>query len=376
MGRPGRCVRRGRDRPTSRWRTRVGRACPGAPAPRGRRLCRQRVARARPSTRPATRHAIEWPWIAPCYVRWSAYLRAHAVVARVVLDLGQAERFEQRRHVHAEAAAVALAQPVPAADRVVGGAAPGLDGAVGGRLLLVGGAERHPVAVRLRASRAGPRCSAAGSAARSCRPGTPARADRRTRRGTSGTRRCRVASSGPTGRFSCLSRTLSMLPFRAELSGRRASEPSRPFADVLDQLRWRDYFELGPDRAERQRRPVERVHAHAYATGRLVDVLDGRPAPDRVANGGARRVDQRFHVVRLGYRPRGPRAQTRPRRRRAPRGARSAAWSSAASRADRVGSYASPGDADRKRPGTSAGRATRGGTARHGAELSSPPRAV
>jgi len=45
--------------------------------------------------------------------------RAHPVVARVVRELGEAERLQQRRQVHAEAAAVALAEAVPAADRVV-----------------------------------------------------------------------------------------------------------------------------------------------------------------------------------------------------------------------------------------------------------------
>ena len=54
---------------------------------------------------------------------------------------------QQRREVHAEPAAVALAQAVPAADRVVRRASPRLDGSRRGRLLLVGGAERHPVAL-------------------------------------------------------------------------------------------------------------------------------------------------------------------------------------------------------------------------------------
>ena len=51
-----------------------------------------------------------------------------------------------RRHVVAEAAAQPLLEAVPAADRVVLRARPRLDGALGGRLLLVGAAERHPVA--------------------------------------------------------------------------------------------------------------------------------------------------------------------------------------------------------------------------------------
>ena len=106
------------------------------------------------------------------------------------VDLGQAERLQQRRHVHAEAAAQALLEAVPAADRVVGRAAPRLDGALGRRLLLVGAAERHPVAVRLehrvevvdRAQR--------GSAAACRRPGRRSRAGRAPRRGTSCTRTC------------------------------------------------------------------------------------------------------------------------------------------------------------------------------------------
>jgi hypothetical protein len=64
-----------------------------------------------------------------------------------VLDLGQAERLQHRRHVVAEATAKALLQPVPPADRVLGRAAPCLDGALCRGLLLVGVAERHPVAV-------------------------------------------------------------------------------------------------------------------------------------------------------------------------------------------------------------------------------------
>ena len=75
--------------------------------------------------------------------------RPHPVVLRLVGELGQAERLEQRRHVDAEPAAEALLEAVPAADRVVRRAAPGLDRALGCRLLLVGAAEWHPVAVGL-----------------------------------------------------------------------------------------------------------------------------------------------------------------------------------------------------------------------------------
>src|SRR3954453_23910277 len=97
----------------------------------------------------------ETPWgLAPSgpRPRWFRSPRsldgAHAVRARLRLDLGQAELGHERRHVHPEAAAQALLQAVPAADRVVRRACPRLDRALGGRLLLVAGPERHPVAVR------------------------------------------------------------------------------------------------------------------------------------------------------------------------------------------------------------------------------------
>ncbi len=51
---------------------------------------------------------------------------AHAVVAWLVLEFGQAERLEERRQVDAEVAAEALLRAVPAADRVLGRAPPGL----------------------------------------------------------------------------------------------------------------------------------------------------------------------------------------------------------------------------------------------------------
>jgi hypothetical protein len=66
-----------------------------------------------------------------------------------VLDLCLAQRLEHRWHVVREPAAEALLEPVPTADGVLGRASPGLDGPIRGRLLLVGVAERHPIAVRL-----------------------------------------------------------------------------------------------------------------------------------------------------------------------------------------------------------------------------------
>ncbi len=58
-----------------------------------------------------------------------------------MFDLGEAEVLEDRWDVVAEAAAVALAESVPATDGVVGGAGPGLDGAGLGYLLFVRVAE-------------------------------------------------------------------------------------------------------------------------------------------------------------------------------------------------------------------------------------------
>src|SRR5687767_1976860 len=72
---------------------------------------------------------------------------ADLVVAWIVGELDFAESLQERRHVHPEATAIALAEAVPAADRVVLGAAPRLDGAVLGGLLLIGGAEVDPVAL-------------------------------------------------------------------------------------------------------------------------------------------------------------------------------------------------------------------------------------
>src|SRR5262245_63854591 len=58
--------------------------------------------------------------------------RPHAVVAGVVLQLRQAQRLEERGEVHAEAAAHAFLEAVPAADRILLRSAPGLDRALGG----------------------------------------------------------------------------------------------------------------------------------------------------------------------------------------------------------------------------------------------------
>ena len=59
-------------------------------------------------------------------------------------EFGQTEFLQQRREVHAEPPAVALAQSVPAADRIVRRASPRLDRALGRRFLLIGCAEGYP----------------------------------------------------------------------------------------------------------------------------------------------------------------------------------------------------------------------------------------
>jgi len=67
-------------------------------------------------------------------------------VTWVVFQLDQAEVLEQRRHVHREATPVALPKSVPATCRVFGRSCPVFEGAILGRLVLVGGAELHLVA--------------------------------------------------------------------------------------------------------------------------------------------------------------------------------------------------------------------------------------
>ena len=104
--------------------------------------------------------------------------RAHPVVARVVLDLGQPERLQQRRHVHAEAAAQALLEAVPAADRVVLRARPRPRRC---RRPPASARRRCPAASSRPAASAGVEVldgSAGGSAAGSCRPGRRSPADR------------------------------------------------------------------------------------------------------------------------------------------------------------------------------------------------------
>ena len=114
---------------------------PSGPIPRVRRTTRKKdVKLPYPST--ATRH--HGPPTGE--VRLSRE-GPHRVVAGVMGDLGQAERLEQRWEVHAEPATVAVSQPIPTADRVVRRPPPGLDGALGRGLLLIGGTQRDPVAL-------------------------------------------------------------------------------------------------------------------------------------------------------------------------------------------------------------------------------------
>src|SRR5687768_6950997 len=65
----------------------------------------------------------------------------HPVVLRLVGQLREPERLEQRREVHPESPAIALAEAVPAADRVRLVAAPPFHRPARRGLLLVGGAQ-------------------------------------------------------------------------------------------------------------------------------------------------------------------------------------------------------------------------------------------
>lgn len=66
--------------------------------------------------------------------------RAHTVVARIVLHLSQAQRFQERRQIHAKAASQTLLYAIPATDRIVGRAAPSLHCAGRSGLLFVSAA--------------------------------------------------------------------------------------------------------------------------------------------------------------------------------------------------------------------------------------------
>src|ERR1019366_7630803 len=59
---------------------------------------------------------------------------AHSVMARVVLQLSQAERLHQRGHIHPEPAPKSFLQSVPPTDRIALRAAPSLDSVFLGRL--------------------------------------------------------------------------------------------------------------------------------------------------------------------------------------------------------------------------------------------------
>ena len=72
---------------------------------------------------------------------------ADLVVARLVGEFNFAESLRERRHVHAEPTAIALADAVPPADWIAFRPAPGLDSPFLGGLLLVGGAEFDLVAL-------------------------------------------------------------------------------------------------------------------------------------------------------------------------------------------------------------------------------------
>ena len=88
--------------------------------------------------------------------------RPDAVVLRVVLQLREPQRLEQRRQVDPEATAVALAHPVPAADRVRLRASPALDPPLGAAF----SSSAPPSGTQSpcsRATRRGPRSPAGGT---------------------------------------------------------------------------------------------------------------------------------------------------------------------------------------------------------------------
>src|SRR6185437_11719804 len=79
------------------------------------------------STRP---WVSKWPkgrGLGPLLRGLGPLLGPHPVVLGVVGQLGETERLHQRRHVHPEPPAIALAQPVPAAHGVRGLTPPGFD---------------------------------------------------------------------------------------------------------------------------------------------------------------------------------------------------------------------------------------------------------
>ena len=111
-------------RPAGRTRPRGHRGAGGRSVRRAGRRVLDRGARGlgrSPSRRPTP--SATWPSSNASSLQSDAPCRSACsdpVVPRVVLELDEAEVLEQRRHVHGEPPAVALAQPVPAADRVVG----------------------------------------------------------------------------------------------------------------------------------------------------------------------------------------------------------------------------------------------------------------
>jgi hypothetical protein len=78
---------------------------------------------------------------------WGSDDGVNLVVACLMGELDLAKSLQEPRHVHPETTAIALAEAVPTADRVVLGATLALDGAFLGGLLLIGGAEVDPVAL-------------------------------------------------------------------------------------------------------------------------------------------------------------------------------------------------------------------------------------
>ena len=136
---------------------------------------------------------------------------AHPVVAGVMGHFGEAECLEQGWEVHPKRPRYPLRSPYQPPTGFDRRPSPRLDGAVGGRLVLVGRAEGDPVALGDAATRAGPRSPTGDTSTSWIRRRTPTPGDRRLGRGTSSTSTTPAGSSAPTGRSSFL-RSRSLLP--------------------------------------------------------------------------------------------------------------------------------------------------------------------
>lgn len=69
-------------------------------------------------------------------------------------------------------------------------------------------------------------------------------------------------------------------------------KPVAPLADVGDQFGWVDHLEIGADRTEDHGGPVQGVRGHPQQAPLVIDVLDGAPPADLVADPDRRGVHQ------------------------------------------------------------------------------------